>query len=151
MLAVSAFCSFVGDRLTDAAMCVQDVSVMCATLCAVESVAARRPQEFKHLVPSLISILKQAGPWSPSDATRLKQRRAAGARDSPQPAGWKSNGMAMLHACELCPTMTAGFWASRRPQGLHEAVVACRWQSTGFQRHLTTIGSQPHSSRCACM
>ena len=37
----------------------QDVSVMCATLCAVEAVATRRPQEFKHLVPSLISILKQ--------------------------------------------------------------------------------------------
>ena len=32
---------------------------MCATLCAVEAVATRRPQEFKHLVPSLISILKQ--------------------------------------------------------------------------------------------
>ena len=37
---------------------------MCATLCAVEFVAQRRPQEFKHLVPSLISILKQAGPHS---------------------------------------------------------------------------------------
>ena len=34
---------------------------MCATLCAVEAVATRRPQEFKHLVPSLISILKQVG------------------------------------------------------------------------------------------
>ena len=34
---------------------------MCATLCAVETVASRHPQEFKHLVPSLISILKQVG------------------------------------------------------------------------------------------
>ena len=32
---------------------------MSATLCAVHEVSARDPQPFKHLVPSLISILKQ--------------------------------------------------------------------------------------------
>ena len=39
--------------------CWQDVSVMSATLCAVHEVSSRDSQPFKHLVPSLISILKQ--------------------------------------------------------------------------------------------
>ena len=38
---------------------VQDVSVMGASLCALQEVTAVDPQPFKHLVPSLISILKQ--------------------------------------------------------------------------------------------
>ncbi|KAK9809765.1 hypothetical protein WJX73_004225 [Symbiochloris irregularis] len=40
-------------------LCDKDVSVMAASLCAVQEVSARDPRHFKHLVPALTSILKQ--------------------------------------------------------------------------------------------
>ena len=38
----------------------QDPSVMSAALCALHDVIARDPQPYKNLIPSFISILKQA-------------------------------------------------------------------------------------------
>ena len=56
-------------------LALQDVSVMSATLCAVHQVSARDPQPFKHLVPSLLSILKQV--WLAELAGELMPRAAA--------------------------------------------------------------------------
>ena len=38
----------------------QDPSVMNAALCALHEVVARTPQPYKNLIPSFVSILKQA-------------------------------------------------------------------------------------------
>jgi vesicle coat complex subunit len=38
----------------------QDPSVMSAALCALHEVVARDPKPYKNLIPSFISILKQA-------------------------------------------------------------------------------------------
>ena len=38
----------------------QDPSVMSAALCALQEVVARDPKPYKNLIPSFISILKQA-------------------------------------------------------------------------------------------
>ena len=46
---------------------------MGASLCALQEVMAVDPQPFKHLVPSLVSILKQAGSLIPFMASLQNQ------------------------------------------------------------------------------